>query len=235
MSDEADDLLHMFQSMGTSDREMLAVQFTNIVSCDSDSSLFFLEANNWNLQAAIASYYESGNTELYEAQQHPPEMGLLADLTIDSKDQMGPNAPFRQTWRVANTGQTHWPHGTRLVHVSGHLLPGPRSVEVPPLLPHEATNVTIALRSPSEPGSYASAWRLCCSQGVELYFGELMWIVLHVQGGGRGEACEAEIRRLEIQRQHELDALEDAFSSMNSFGKSLGDASKRPGGAGMDM
>ena len=74
-------------------------------SDDADSCRFFLEANNWNIQNAIASYYDAGSTEVIEQQRHPPEMQLIGDVTIDNKEYIFPNTPFRQSWRLKNAGK----------------------------------------------------------------------------------------------------------------------------------
>ncbi|KAL1922539.1 uncharacterized protein VTP21DRAFT_10078 [Calcarisporiella thermophila] len=48
------------------DRDELISQFVGIISCDEDKARFFLEANQWDLNAAMSDYYEnaeSGNME----------------------------------------------------------------------------------------------------------------------------------------------------------------------------
>ncbi|CAG8701891.1 6797_t:CDS:10 [Racocetra persica] len=41
-----------------SDHSELIERFTAIVSCDEQQARFYLEANNWNLSAAVGNYYE---------------------------------------------------------------------------------------------------------------------------------------------------------------------------------
>ncbi|CAG8637820.1 6980_t:CDS:10 [Cetraspora pellucida] len=41
-----------------SDHSELVERFTAIVSCDEQQARFYLEANNWNLSAAVGNYYE---------------------------------------------------------------------------------------------------------------------------------------------------------------------------------
>ncbi|KNC70765.1 hypothetical protein SARC_16706, partial [Sphaeroforma arctica JP610] len=72
-------------------------------SPSGESCRFFLEANNWNLEAAITSYYDSGNVQTYQQQMNPPQMTLVADTTADSKECMGKATPFRQSWKVRNS------------------------------------------------------------------------------------------------------------------------------------
>eukprot|EP00123_Amoebidium_parasiticum_P017586 comp23907_c0_seq1/m.42094 comp23907_c0_seq1/g.42094 ORF comp23907_c0_seq1/g.42094 comp23907_c0_seq1/m.42094 type:complete len:242 (-) comp23907_c0_seq1:71-796(-) len=209
-----DELLHLFQSMGTTDHETLVQQMMAVVSSnDPQACLFFLEANNWNLQAAIASFYESGSNEIYEQLQHPPEVTLVGDMTLDNKDALAPNAPFRQTWKIRNTGHEQWPYSTCVLWVSGEKFPeSPRAVKVPPLFPGQETDITIPMRCPSKPGSYASAWRLCCDEGFQMFFGEQMWIVTNVVDPTNVVLDDVEQQRLRLEQEHALDALTEGFS-----------------------
>ncbi|KAJ1902856.1 protein phosphatase regulator, partial [Tieghemiomyces parasiticus] len=40
------------------DHSDLVAQFVTIVSCDADKALFYLEANNWDINAALSNFYE---------------------------------------------------------------------------------------------------------------------------------------------------------------------------------
>ncbi|RIA96570.1 hypothetical protein C1645_796124 [Glomus cerebriforme] len=45
------------------DNADLIIQFTGIVSCSEQQARFYLEANNWDLNAALSNYYEEPNAE----------------------------------------------------------------------------------------------------------------------------------------------------------------------------
>ncbi|KJE89742.1 hypothetical protein CAOG_01172 [Capsaspora owczarzaki ATCC 30864] len=79
MGDDANDLLLMFQSMGTSDHDTLLQQFRIILpDADEESCRFFLEANNWSLQSAVASYFDSaGSGVITRQQQSDAEMAAI--------------------------------------------------------------------------------------------------------------------------------------------------------------
>jgi hypothetical protein len=57
-----------------------------------------------NLSASCPYARPAGSTYAIEQQRHPPEMTLIADVTVDNKEYMAPGTPFRQTWRIRNPG-----------------------------------------------------------------------------------------------------------------------------------
>ena len=52
----ADDLLQMFQSITTSDRDELVDQFAHLLQLDVQTAIFFLESCNWNVETAANNY-----------------------------------------------------------------------------------------------------------------------------------------------------------------------------------
>lgn len=75
---------------------------------------------------------------------------------------------FEKTWRIYNNGTEEWPLNCYLQCAEGENFGGER-IPVPSLLPGEGMNLTVKLKSPSQPGMHQSKWRLCTPSGS--YFG----------------------------------------------------------------
>lgn len=208
-----DELLQMFQSMGTNDRDSLIKRFQSIVNNqDYNSSKFFLEANNWNLETAVSSYFESGNIQTYAQQRNPPDMDLLKDNTIHNKEAMLPGSTFRQSWILKNSGDQLWPATSCLVPV-GNRMEGSMPIELPLLPPQEQCEAGIILRVPNQVGTFVYQWRMYCNEGLELYFGEQIYVVINVIDGKEVQD-EVEKQRLSIHEAQNLAALESHFSNL---------------------
>merc|ERR1719378_1621048 len=76
--------------------------------------MFYLEMNQWNVQAAVCSYFdlETVNSSL-------PGMVFLKDITIGEGESIPPKTTFVKTWRVQNPGPDRWPPGCILRFTSG--------------------------------------------------------------------------------------------------------------------
>eukprot|EP01134_Creolimax_fragrantissima_P003988 CFRG3988T1 len=211
----ADELTNMFQNLGTQDHDALVQHFMAVVDSNNPGSCkFFLEANNWNLEAAIASYYDSGNAQTYHQQMNPPEMTMISDTTLDSKEAMGLATPFRQSWKVKNSGKTQWSSSVVLVFIQGFRFSGPHYITVPALMPGQECDLVMPLISPNQAGSFAAAYRLCSREQMELFFGEPMWCVVNVFEEG-AVIDEVERVRLQAEQQHQIDVLMQSFTNMN--------------------
>ena len=108
---EVDEVVSQFGCMQTHDQDDLVNQMLRLVGANMNMSAarFYLEMNQWNVQAAVCSYFdlESANFNL-------PTMVFLADITIGEGESVPPNTPFVKTWRVENPGPDPWPPGTIL-------------------------------------------------------------------------------------------------------------------------
>eukprot|EP01137_Pigoraptor_chileana_P033011 Opistho-2@23294 len=117
-----DDLLLMFNNMGTTDHDVLVNQFQNLAGAeDPNICRFFLEANNWSLQHAIASYFDNaGSLEIYRVA--PPQIAYLGDVSPDAWREVQPGAPFHRVYRLKNSGHDEWPDNCGLVFSGGDRL-----------------------------------------------------------------------------------------------------------------
>ncbi|EZA51714.1 uncharacterized protein C6orf106 homolog [Ooceraea biroi] len=171
-------LLHQFSCLGTTDKDDLVKQLQKLLAgshLNEATAAFFLDMNNWNLQAAICSYID------FESPFKTPCMTLLCDSTIGEGEAVPPNTNFKKSWHVQNSGTEVWPDGIHLQHTSGVSM-GCVRIAVPPLGPKESTELSVTLTSPAEIGVHQSKWRMMTSDGV--YFGDVIWVIITVNECG---------------------------------------------------
>ncbi|XP_012279704.1 uncharacterized protein C6orf106 homolog [Orussus abietinus] len=173
-------LLHQFSCLGTTDKDDLVKQLQRLLAesqLNETTATFFLDMNNWNLQAAICSYID------FELSPYKlPSMVLLRDCTIGEGESVPPNTKFRKSWRIQNSGDDTWPEGITLRHSGGNQLGNWNKIPVLPLAPKEAADLEIELTSPAELGVYQSKWRMMTSAGY--YFGDVIWVIITVSESG---------------------------------------------------
>lgn len=159
---EVDDVVSQMGCLQTQDRDELVNQMLRLVgtTIDYSAASFYLEMNQWNVQAAVCSYFdlESANTSL-------PGMVFLKDVTIGEGESIPPNTSFVKTWRVQNPGPDRWPPGCILRFTSGTQLSFNDRVLVEALDPYTATDISVQMASPSSPGIYESKWRMSTATG----------------------------------------------------------------------
>lgn len=172
-------LLQQFSCLGTTDRDVLICQLQKVLGYQLNPAgcAFFLDMNNWNLQAAVCSYFD------FEVPaENGPCMTLVKDVTIGEGEAVPPNTRFIKTWRIQNTGEADWPPACTLKFVGGDHLGHMDSVSVDSLRPGETTDVSIEMASPGKPGIYQGQWRMAALGGR--VFGEVIWVILTVAEGG---------------------------------------------------
>ncbi|CAG0914950.1 unnamed protein product [Notodromas monacha] len=175
-------LLQQFSCLGTVDKEVLVKELKKYVGehLNDSTASFFLDMNNWNLQAAICSYFDF---------EHPngtgptlPSMSFIKDVTVGEGESIPPNTRFVKTWRLQNSGGDRWPEGVTLRFSGGHQFTTQDVVPIPPLEPLQATDISVDMTSPSEPGIFQGKWRMSTAQGD--YFGDVIWVILSVSEAG---------------------------------------------------
>lgn len=172
-------LLQQFSCLGTTDRDVLICQLQKVLGYQLNPAgcAFFLDMNNWNLQAAVCSYFD------FEApKENGPGMTLIKDVTIGEGEAVPPNTRFIKTWRIQNTGESDWPPMCTLRFVGGDHLGHTDSVGVESLRPGDTADVSVEMASPSKPGIYQGQWRMASLGGQ--VFGEVIWVILTVAEGG---------------------------------------------------
>ncbi|KAL5006332.1 hypothetical protein ScPMuIL_015138 [Solemya velum] len=172
-------LLQQFSSMGTTDRDVLISEFQKLLGNQLNPAgcAFFLDMNNWNLQAAVCSYYD-----FEQPSARLPSMSFVSDVTIGEGEAVPTDTRFIKTWRLQNSGEDSWPPGCSLKFCSGDNLSNRDRVMVDALKPGELKDVSVDMHSPTTTGVYQSQWRMATPTG--LYFGDVIWVIISVDESG---------------------------------------------------
>ncbi|XP_038051913.1 protein ILRUN-like [Patiria miniata] len=210
------DLMTKFSSLGTTDRDVLVGEFQKLAgnNLNPTACAFFLDMNNWNLQAAIGSYYDIENSA---PQTKLPRMTLIKDVTIGEGESITPNTEFTKTWRVKNNGDEPWPPGICLRFTSGHQLGPYDHIFLEHLEPQQTLDISIRMCSPSACGLYQGQWRMCTTTGF--FFGETIWVILDVRTDGM----------LGLTQQMSSLATDQTDPSINSTPLPFGGSPSSPG------
>ncbi|KAG8193834.1 hypothetical protein JTE90_029567 [Oedothorax gibbosus] len=172
-------LLQQFSCLGTTDRDVLISQLQKLLGDQLNPAgcAFFLDMNNWNLQAAVCAYFDFDSPK-----DNLPKMAFVRDVTIGEGEAVPPNMRFTKTWKIQNPSEDRWPPGCCLRFTAGdHLGHGDRAL-VDALEPHEMADVSVEMVSPQDPGIYQGQWRMSTATGQ--FFGEVIWVIVTVAEGG---------------------------------------------------
>ncbi|KAK0397068.1 hypothetical protein QR680_001965 [Steinernema hermaphroditum] len=184
-------LARAMSCMATNDKETLIRQFQYILgenhAVTPEACAFFLDMNNWNLQAALGAYYDYGSTNWqglpppeYTAQL--PSMQFVKDITIGEGESVPPNTRFIKTWRFLNSGSEAWPQDCFINFMEGSQLSERSRYSVPSLQAYQMGDVSVEMLSPPAKGIYQSRWQLNTSNGIP--FGESIWCIIVVDDMG---------------------------------------------------
>jgi hypothetical protein len=175
-------LLNSLASLNTNEKDDLVVRFQNIANeLSYTTARFFLEMNNWNLQAAVGCYFDFlASSNQNSANVPMPSMRIVRELTCGLGESVTQNTQFQQSWMLENNGDVPWPQGCYLKLVSEINNDG--KMFVPPIAPRETHIITINLVSPAEVGQFKSQFCLCTPNGTT--FGPIIWSVVDVSVAG---------------------------------------------------
>lgn len=167
-------LLQQFRCLGTTDKEELVKQMKVLVGdhIGSNSARFLLDMNDWNLQAAVGSYFD------FEMPLKLPSMSLVRDDEDSNVFRVKPSTAIHKIWSLINNGDEPWPLGCYLQFCCGDAMSEYQKIPVPSLAPNQSTQVLIHLVSPTMPGIYKSEWRMVTASGS--YFGDIIWVIMTV-------------------------------------------------------
>src|SRR5690606_13722588 len=87
------------------------------------------------------------------------EAVFIDDVTIAHNTPMKPGQRFRKTWRIRNTGSAAWGEGYHFVFVADDPMGGPSAIPLPPTMPGEEAESSVALGAPGKPGASRSPGR----------------------------------------------------------------------------
>ncbi|KAH9257914.1 hypothetical protein BASA81_003933 [Batrachochytrium salamandrivorans] len=111
-----------------------------------------------------------------------PQAKFVCDVTLADGSIVRPGEHLQKTWRIRNVGDELWPAGTKLMHVGGDAMGGPRLGQDLPaqVKPGDCVNVTVDLVMPNLPGRYTSYWRLMTPTPTSAKFGHRFWVTVNV-------------------------------------------------------
>jgi len=184
----ADDLVSLFQNLGTSDHEVLLEQFCKIMNCEPNVGRFFLESASWNVEVAVNAFISTvgAGTNIYKTST-PPQAAFDQTGTIPQGFKVPCGAPVQAVWRFKNTGKGDWPTDTKLVHTDGQRFALLQS-HIAQAKPGQIFSLPVSMVMPSSPGDYYGQWRLTCGSG---FFGDPVWVIVSVVPGGTGAGMTA--------------------------------------------
>ncbi|KAL5976565.1 hypothetical protein ACLOJK_020898 [Asimina triloba] len=111
------------------------------------------------------------------------ESRFILDVNVLDGTLMPPGAHFTKIWRMRNDGTVAWPHGTKLVYMSGDRFANNDSVDLE--IPESGypvggeLDVAVDFTAPMKPGRYTSFWRMASPSGQR--FGQRVWVVIQVE------------------------------------------------------
>jgi hypothetical protein len=92
---------------------------------------------------------------------------FVTDVTVPDGTEVLPGQTFTKTWRLRNMGTCTWTTGYQLIFNDGELMSGPASQPLAgDVAPGQQVDISVALKSPVNPGTYRGYWRLRNAAGV---------------------------------------------------------------------
>jgi hypothetical protein len=91
---------------------------------------------------------------------------LIRDETIPAGTVMRPGDTFTKTWKVENNGTCEWRYLYQLVFISGNAMDGVPSRSGNIIVPGQWTQLHVAMKAPTQPGTYTSNWRFADGSGT---------------------------------------------------------------------
>jgi len=184
---ETGQLLQRFGSMQTEDRSESIKQMRKLVggehALSESKATFYLEMSNWNVHAAVGHYFDLEASQDGLTNLSPMlKMTFVRDVTVGEGESVPPNTCFVKTWTIRNPGPEPWPPSTSLKLARGHEMGVTcKSIAVPSLNAGDSIDVSVQMKSPDQPGTYDSEFRLSSPTG---YFGDSIWCILTVDHAG---------------------------------------------------
>lgn len=111
---------------------------------------------------------------------------FVSDLTVQDGTIFSPASAFTKKWRIKNTGTCTWDSTYDLVFVSGTAMGSPTAVSFNgSVKPGETVDFAVALKAPSQEGTYTGYWKLRNGDNAVFGFGGdgtgAIWTKIRVQ------------------------------------------------------
>ncbi|ETL94685.1 hypothetical protein L917_07429 [Phytophthora nicotianae] len=138
------------------------------------------------------------------------EARFLEDVTIEDGTVVSAAQPLRKMWKLVNDGERSWPDGCYMITQPGNpMFPDDRKssrIDLPALAPGEEFIAGVDLVAPTEPGRYASFWRVC--DPADVSFGHRFWIDIVVAGGATSEPTPSDASTADSAEDEMKDSAE---------------------------
>lgn len=106
-------------------------------------------------------------------------MAFVDDLTIPDGTEMPPSTVFAKGWLIKNVGSCTWDETYSIDYAYGNShMEGKRTYVIGEVAPGDTYEMYVDMRTPTDPGEYASFWQLF--SGVDIPFGETLWVAIEV-------------------------------------------------------
>ncbi|PKO07515.1 MAG: hypothetical protein CVU41_02145 [Chloroflexi bacterium HGW-Chloroflexi-3] len=143
------------------------------------------------------------NTPLPTFTQMPMDKAtFVKDVTYPDNTVIASSTTFKKTWRLKNDGQTTWTADYELIFSSGNAMEGNATNKIGVnVKPGETIDLSIDLKSPTNPGEYKGEWMLRTPGGKIFGVGEkadkAFWVIIKVENY-QSEGVPSEIYPLDF-------------------------------------
>jgi hypothetical protein len=137
---------------------------------------------------------------------------LVSHVTVPDGQEFGPDVAFTKTWKLRNDGTLPWNANFTFLRVSRaeDALNAPLSVPLgQEVAPGWEVDVTVAMKSPTQPGAYENFWRLTTPEGRK--FGQRIRCKIAVVASSEDDSSSSEQKPSKESKQQYFAALRDKY------------------------
>jgi len=139
-----------------------------------------MEQERQNAQRALEAAQRARDEAAKAAKSLDLRGRFVEDVTMPDGTEVTPGTTFTKIWRLANTGASEWPLGTKLVFVGGDEMNCASITPMATVAAGNSADMSADLRAPEVEGRYCGYWRLRTPCGTP--FGPRVWVDIVVAG-----------------------------------------------------
>jgi hypothetical protein len=118
-------------------------------------------------------------------------IAFVEDVTVPDGTEIPVDDDFEKTWRVRNTGTCTWDATYAVVFASGSAMGASETQRLDAVVaPNATVDISIAMTSPAQPGSYTGVWRLQDPAGTDVQPTNLIVVIQAIEGESSAPAVE---------------------------------------------
>jgi len=137
---------------------------------------------------------------------------LVSHVTVPDGQEFGPDMIFTKTWKLRNDGTLPWTTNYTFLRVSRteDALNAPLSVPLgQEVAPGWEVDITVTMKTPTQPGSYENFWRLTTPEGRK--FGQRVRCKIAVLASSEDDSSSNEQKPSKETKQQYFAALRDKY------------------------